>query len=170
METMIPYKVRPLQCGHYFHSECLAQWTQNTPKPSCPTCRSEWPTWKPAELINRKRARAESDDNAQRELIQRSRTVYTFESNDDEDDPTNDPHEWNVWETVEAQIAQFDGTEIQQMYMTLLNTDVSELNPLLTIPVVSPIWSWNWMNHHIRTLLAPERSAPNPGTVWHYTP
>ena len=45
-EPVKPYKVRPLQCGHYFHAECLSKWVQR--HNVCPMCRAPYPSVKPA--------------------------------------------------------------------------------------------------------------------------
>ena len=44
-EPIRAYRVRPLQCGHYFHGECLGKWVVR--QDVCPMCRSPYPSVKP---------------------------------------------------------------------------------------------------------------------------
>jgi len=140
LEALIPYKVRPLQCGHYFHGICLMQWTQGKDVPSCPTCRSERPSWKPVEVTNRKRAmknvhvHISSQDN-------------TAPEEPEQDQPVDNPRD----QEEEEPVVVFDD------YISLPMYDDDEIVERLWIePIRAPIHSpmYLWFDQTFRSLLA----------------
>ncbi len=102
-ETIKPYKVRPLQCGHYFHGECLMRWVQRNEV--CPMCRAPYPSVKSKEVtdakMNSRRRHSERQRRNQEMMDSYHEIVMDFSDDSDDDDPPvlnpmfTNPIEWD---------------------------------------------------------------------------